>query len=97
MSDKPMFYPMAAELAEYVLDVDAEFAKLLREAFDALAALGAESNDALSAVSTWTALLVKAGTSLIAARVEERGLPPLPPDKAAQIFLEDVLLRASLR
>ncbi len=93
MSDKPMFYPTAPELAEYITAADERFAALLALNLGHLVDLGAESNDALSALAHWTSLFVSSGIVLIEARAAERGFPAAPPDVALNIFLQDVIRR----
>jgi hypothetical protein len=97
MSDKPMHYAMAPELAEYVEAADEKFAALLAAALGHLDELGAESNDKISALAHWTGLFVSEGGLLLLRRRKELRLDPRPFSDELNILLQDVLERAAHR
>jgi len=98
MNDKPLHYKMAPQRAASVNATELKLAALVHAGLHDIDELGATSNDRLSALAEWTALLVSAGVLVIEARVRHLALTPnTPTDMALNIFLQDVIQRLAGR
>lgn len=99
-NDKPMHYPMAPALAEFVAAGRLDRTRQLKADCEAFAALGADGNDGLSMLAEWAAIYAGAARAMLIERIARApGGQAIPRGERAGVamalFLAEVAAHAA--